>query len=312
MISEEIINWLLQGDPSIRWQVLKDIVDKPKSFYQPEREKVAKEGWGFRLLELQDEKGTWAKGLYTPKWTSTTYTLLLLKRLGLKPKHPAALKGCKLLIDNGFNYDDGINFFGSIDYGETCVTGIILTLLSYFKLSDDRVHKLVNHLLERQMPDGGWNCRLPLGATHGSFHTTIITLEALLEYERTFPDCKHESLAARLKAHEFLFLHKLYKSHRTGKIVKPQMIRFSFPPRWHYDVLRAMDYFRDSQSPFDERMNDSLALIINKQKKDGKWNLQQRYPGRTFFEMEEVGKPSRWNTLRVLRVLKYYAKIPLL
>ena len=306
MIPGEIINWLLDSDPSIRWQVFAHLLDKPESIYQSERELVATAGWGKQLLDLQDENDMWANGLYSPKWTSTTYTLLLLKRIGLPPGNPAALKGCKLLIDKGFNHDDGINFWRSIDYGETCVTGIVLMLLSYFGYKDERVHRLVNHLLERQMPDGGWNCQLPNGAIHSSVHTTLTVLEALLEYERAYPKEKNESVKARLKAHEFLFDHRLYKSHRTGKIIKAQFTRFAFPPRWYYDVLKAMDYFRDSQTPYNEAMDDSLALIIKKRNKDGTWNLQQKHPGRTFFEMEITGKPSRWNTLRALRVLKYY------
>lgn len=305
-MSSDIITWLLDSDPSIRWQVKRDLQNMPKKIYEAERKLVVSDGWGKQLLELQDAKGTWSKGLYTPKWTSTTYTLLLLKRLGLPPKHPAALKGCRLLIDKGFNYDDGINFWNSIDYGETCVTGMVLMLLSYFNYKDERIHRIANHLLERQMKDGGWNCQLPNGATHGSFHTTITVLESLFEYEKTYPERTYESIAARRKAHEFLFVHKLYKSHRTGKVVKPEFTRFSFPPRWHYDIMRALDYFRDSETPYDERMADALELIERKRNKAGTWNLQQKYPGKTFFEMEEVSKPSRWNTLRAMRILRSY------
>jgi len=306
-LNDKIVNWLLEGDPSIRWQVFKYLLEKPAHIVEEERNKISKFGWGKSLLDLQDTNGTWANGLYNPKWTSTTYTLLLLKRLGLIPGNPSALKGNELLIDKGFYPDGGINFFKSLNYSETCVTGMVLMILSYFKLNTEKVHILANHLLEKQMDDGGWNCRLPLGATHSSFHTTIIALEALYEYEVSYPKHKKIISSARLIGHEFLFQHKLFKSQKTGKVIKSQFTRFSFPPRWYYDVLRAMDYFSLSNTSFNTGMRDALQIIIKKQNSDGTWNLQQKHPGKVFFEMETVGKPSRWNTLRALRILKFYS-----
>jgi len=156
------------------------------------------------------------------------------------------------------------------------------------------------------MADGGWNCRAMPGygkTTHGSFHTTISALEALLEYERFAP------AKAQARGREFLLAHRLFRSHRTGRVVKTAMTRFSFPPRWHYDVLRGLDYFRDAGAGPDPRLEDGLRLLEQCRGADGRWLLQNEYPGKTFFRLETVGKPSRWNTLRALRILRWQDRI---
>lgn len=300
------IQWLLEGDPSIRWQTLKDLIGETKNKIDLERQKVATHGWGAKLLSKQDATGMWGKGLYSPKWISTTYTLLLLRRLGLPPKNPQALKGCSLLIDKGFYHDGGIAFSSSWKKSETCVTGMVLSILAYFLYQDARVDKLVEHLLNQQMNDGGWNCQSYKGATHSSFHTTILVLEGLREYEKNNDKLISKIQQAQARGREFLLVHKLFRSHRTGKIVSPAMTRFSFPPRWHYDILRALDYFQEYNADRDERLTDAIKIVKKKCKKDGRWLLQNKHPGRTFFEMEKVGEPSRWNTLRSLRVLRWW------
>jgi len=307
--NKQIINWLLDGDPSIRWQTLRDLTDANKIDIKIERKKVTTEGWGKRLLELQDENGMWGKGLYSPKWISTTYTMLLLRRIGLEQKNRQAQKACKLLLDEGFYYDGGINYSCSREHSETCVTGMILSLLAYFKYNDKRVNLLVEHLLSQRMKDSGWNCESFNGAVHSSFHTTISVLEGLREYEKSYPKNQFNLQIVQKKAREFLLQHRLFKSHRTDKIVDTQMTRFSFPPRWRYDVLRALDYFQECKADYDERLNDAIELLFKKRKPDIKWLLQNRHPGKTYFEMEEVGKPSRWNTLRALRVLMWWDEI---
>ncbi|MFH1195288.1 MAG: hypothetical protein V1720_06225 [bacterium] len=301
-----IIDWLLKSDPSIRWQVLRDLKNANHNEIEKERALISKKGWGKLLLSHQTKDGRWAESLYSRKWISTTYSMLLLKDLGLPSKHTSALKACALLLDKGFYHDHGINYFPSYKYGETCVTGMILSILACFNYTDDRIHLLVSHLLERQMKDGGWNCQLPHGAVHGSFHTTISVLEGLWDYEQLFPDKSSESFNARQSAHEFLLRHQLYRSHRTGEIIDPRMTRFSFPCRWRYDIMRALDYFQSASVDYDSRMDDALNLIKKKMNSDGMWNLQQRHAGRTFFEIEETGKPSRWITMRALRILKKY------
>jgi hypothetical protein len=301
-----VIQWLLEGDTSIQWQTLRDLTDASDDQFEKERGRVATEGWGASLLALQDQSGKWSGGFYSPKWISTTYTMLLLRRLGLPPKNHQARKACQILLDHGFYHDGGINYFSSLKYSETCVTGLILSLLAYFHYEDDRIHALAEHLLNQQMPDRGWNCQSYKGATHSSFHTTISVLEALREYEQFQPQNIEKIQQAQAKGREFLLIHRLFKSHRTGRIVKSAFTRFSFPPRWYYDILRALDYFQECKADRDERLTDAIEIILKRRNQDGKWHLQNRHPGKTFFEMENVGESSRWNTLRALRVLKWY------
>ena len=306
MSTDTHLPWLLDGDPAIRWQTRRDLLDEPPEVYASDRARVATEGWGARLLALQDPAGTWAKALYSPKWTSTTYTLLLLRHLGLPPDNPQARRGCELLLNTGFYRDGGINLFKSFKHSETCVTGMVLALLSYFRCPDDRMHRIVEHLLGEQMADGGWNCERPKGATHGSFHTTISVLEGLHEYALCHPAQAAALSGAVAAGHEFLLIHRLYRSHRTGDVADPAMARITFPPRWHYDFLRALDYFQWVNAPRDERMADAIALLRSKRTPDDRWKLSQNWPGRVFFQMEAVGEPSRWNTLRGLRVLRWW------
>lgn len=303
----EIISWLLEGDPSIRWQVQRDLLKLPEKKYETERKLISKEGWAKRLLDLQDSDGRWGGGMYGPKWISTTYTMLTLRLLGLPPNNPQAKHACKLFLDKGFYTDGGINFFSyAWKHSETCITGMILALLSYFRYPDERAHLIALHLMSQQMPDGGWNCDSYKGATHSSFHTTISVLEGLLEYEGLFPEKKKVIARSRNRAHEFLLKHRLYKSHRTGEVFDAKMTAMPFPPRWRYDFLRALDYFRACDAPKDERMNDAIELLQKKQKKDGLWLLNSGMSGRKYFDLELAGQPSRWNTLRALRTLNWW------
>lgn len=299
------MDWLLGGDPAIEWQTLRDLSNAKPKAVEAAREQVALEGWGARLLALQDPEGTWAQGLYTPKWTSTTYTMLLLRDFGLSPNNPQARLACKRLLEGGFYRDGGINFWRSFRHSETCVTGMVLSILSHFRFKDERVEKLADHLLAQQMPDGGWNCESYKGATHSSFHTTISVLEGLRNFGQFSPYRTNEVQAAQERGREFLLVHRLFRSRRTGRVVDSTMTRFHFPPRWHYDILRALDYFQSVDAPFDERMSEALQIVTQRQQ-DGRWLLPAGYPGKIFFELEKAGQPSRWNTLRALRVLKRY------
>lgn len=303
----DIISWLLDGDPAIRWQVMRDLINEPRATYESERKKVAREagGWGARLLTHQDADGNWGGGIYSPKWKSTTYTLLLLRQMGLPPANEQALRGCEKFFLRGLEKDGGINLFKSFQHSETCVNGMILALLSYFRYPDERVHSVAGFLLHDQMPDGGWNCERIKGATHASFHTTISILEGLTEYATTYPQAFAAVSPALDAGREFLLQHHLYQSHRTGQPADPAMTRMTFPPRWHYDFLRGLDYFQAVNVPWDERLNPALDLLKNKRSKDGRWVLNAPWPGLVYFHMEEAGQPSRWNTLRALRVLKW-------
>jgi hypothetical protein len=305
------IDWLMEGDPAIRWQCVRDLLHTDPAQVSDERSRIATEGWGARLLALQDPEGTWAGGLYTPKWTSTFYTMLLLRSFGLGPAHAGAARAARILLDRGFRTRDGGLDYGprlpSSGRGETCITGMGLAILAYFNVEDDRLGTIATHLLDQQMADGGWNCQYPRGATHASFHTTISALEGLLEWER-FAGRSPAVEAARRRGEEFLLVHRLFRSHTTGAVVHPALTRLSFPPRWHYDVLRALDYFRESGAERDPRLGEAVALVQSKRLRTGGWPLQQRYAGTTFFEMETAGKPSRWNTLRALRVLAWWGE----
>lgn len=305
-MSNPVTVWLMQGDPAIRWQVMRDLLDQPLEVYDQERAKVTEYGWGKILLLHQNPSGNWSQGVYSPKWISTTYTLLLLRQFGLPPSHPQALLGCDQFYFRGLEKDGGINLFASINFSETCINGMILSLLSYFKHPDERIHSVAGYLLDQQMPDGGWNCRRRLGDTHASFHTTISVLEGLRDYIQTYPDRQRFIKAATDRAHQFLFEHKLYQSHRTGKPADPAMTRMAFPTRWRYDFLRGLDYFQSIQFTPNEDMLPAIQLLLKKRDQDGKWNLNRPMSGKVYFDMELTGQPSRWNTLRALRVLKWW------
>jgi hypothetical protein len=311
----EAIDWLLDGDPAIRWQTLRDLVGAAERTVQRERKKVALDGWGARLLALQAPQGTWAaglssdSGLYSPKWTSTTYTMLLLRDFGLAANNRQAQRACTLLLDQGLRQDGGINYGTWAQWtgqGETCVTGMVLSILAHFEYDDHRLDTVADHLLERQMPDGGWNCRLARGATHASVHTTISVLEGLRRYELLHRRKGRELQAAQRRGREFLLVHRLFRSHRTGEIIKPVFTRFAFPPRWHYDILRALDYFQAVHAPRDQRLAEAVAIVRKGQGEDNRWRLQHEHKGKTHFRLERLGAPSRWNTLRALRVLKWW------
>lgn len=303
---QKTIDWLLQGDPAIRWQTLRDLAGAPRQIWARERQRVCQQGWGKRLLDRQDTVGTWAGGLYSPKWISTTYTMLLLRRLGLSPTHPRARAACRLLLEKGLKEDGGICFSPAWEHSETCETGMVLSVLAYFRYPDERVDRLVEHLLVQQMADGGWNCQSYRGARHSSFHTSICVLEGLLEYQRLYPRRVPEIVDAQARGREFFLQHGLFRSSTSGAVVKPAMTRFSFPPRWHYDVLRGLDYFQEAGAERDERLQDAIGLVYKKCCPDGRWPLQNRHPGKVFFEMENPGRSSRWNTLRALRVLRWW------
>jgi hypothetical protein len=304
--NQKIINWLLAGDPSVRWQVERDLLKENESSYQQTRSLISQKGWGRKLLAEQDPDGTWGGGLYSPKWISTHYTLICLRRLGLDPSNPQAQKGCQHYLDKTFyELDGGINCHKSYQYSETCVTGMTLNFLSYFKLPDPRLEDMVTFLLDQQMPDGGWNCESFKGATHSSVHTTISVLEGLLTYQKNLRD-DTQITTARERAHEFLLQHRLYQSHRTGETIDARMTRFPFPPRWYYDILRALDYFQAANTKHDQRFEDAIEILQKKQKQELTWPQYRGMSGRVYFDLEPAGKPGRMNTLRALRVLTWW------
>jgi hypothetical protein len=235
--------------------------------------------------------------------------MLMLRDLGLSANNRQARKACKLLLDGGLQRDGGINYGIWAKWtrrSETCVTGMVLSILSYFEYEDACLDTIADHLLEQQMPDGGWNCRRPFGATHASVHTTISALEGLRHYEVRRGRRVRAVQAAQRRGRGFLLVHRLFRSHRTGDIITPVFTRFSFPPRWHYDILRALDYFQAVNAPCDRRLAEAIDIVRRGRREDGRWPLQHSHKGKTYFELERIGAPSRWNTLRALRVLKWW------
>lgn len=309
-MKREVIDWLMEGDPSIRYQTKRDLLESSPSSLQTLQNEIGEDGWGKRFLSFQDKSGLWGGGLYSPKWISTHYTLMTLLRLGLSPDNEQAKKGCRILLDKGYYpKDGGINHFKSMNISEICVTAMTLSLLCHFNIMDDRLANLNYFLLDQQMPDGGWNCERYRGATHSSFHTTISVLESLAYVEKTEKVKSEDIGLARTKGHEFLLQHHLFRSDKTGEIVNQAMTRFSFPPRWKYDIMRALDYFQEVNAPHDPRFCDAITLL-KKKEKNGKWPLQQKYAGLIYFDMEKPGKPSRMNTVRALRILKWWQTRP--
>lgn len=306
--SRGVIDWLLAGDPAIRWQAMRDLLDAPEAVWQAERRKVATAGWGQRFLWQQDARGTWAGGLYSPKWTSTTFTLLQLRDLGLLGQNTAARRAARLLMDEMLGPEGTARFADQLRRLDLCIVGMLLSLGACFGIGDSRLEALAAHALEHQMKDGGWNCNCKKqGAVHGSFHTTFSVLEGLqhfLEQGRSVDAAGTRS--AQGQATEFMLAHKLFRSDKTDQVICPAFMQFSFPPRWHYDVLRGLDYFQRVRAPRDARFAEAIELVLSKRRKDGTWTVQHRHAGRAFFEMEAAGQPSRWNTLRALRVLKWW------
>ena len=304
----DVFVWLMQGDPAIHWQVMRDLLVTPETRWQAERRRVASSGWGARLLSLQEPGGGWGGGLYSPKWVSTTYTLLDLRALGLPGSNAAARRGTRLLLDGMLGDPDSSRFEQRLVRLDLCIAGMLLSLGSYFGGRDARLEMLAAHVLRQQMDDGGWNCNRtkPRGAVHGSFHTTFNVLDGLQDYLEPGRSGARGIRAAQRRATEFMLVHRLFRSHRTGRPIHPNFQRFSFPTRWFYDVLRGLDYFQRIEAPRDPRFADAIEVLRARRRADGTWPLQNRHAGRSHFDMEQAGQPSRWNTLRALRVLDWW------
>ena len=272
------------------------------------QQQISKTGWGARLLAKQNADGHWGRGFYQPKWTSSHYTLLDLRLLQLPHSNAAARETIELIAANHKSADGGINPGKTIEQSDVCVNGMFLHYACYFGIEERSLHSIVDFVLDQRMPDGGFNCKKNrAGARHSSMHSTISVLEGMLEYERGGYTYRLEEFQSSAEAaREFLLMHQLYLSDRTGDIIDPKFLVLSFPGRWYYDILRALDYFRDACIPWDERMQPAMEVLLKKRQRDGRWPLQARHPGQTYFELEKPGQPSRWNTLRALRVINFY------
>src|ERR1700736_3678316 len=322
-----VVEWLLDSDPAIRWQVMRDLTDAPEGHVAAERARVASEGWGARLLALQRQDGQWDGGIPTftstaasnwwrslpperhgtlfPQWTSTTWSLTLLRAFGLDPASGRARHAVRLVREHCRWEHDGEPFFaGEV---EPCINGRTVAIGAYF---GEDVEPVVARLLGEQMSDGGWNCEQENGSTRGSFNSTIDVLEGLLEYERATGGSPKVP-APRLRGQEYLPQRRMQRRLSTGEVIDPEWTQFSYPTYWHYDVLRGLDYLRRAGVVPDERVAEAIDLVESKRDADGRWPLEHPHPGKVHFEMDEgEGRPSRWNTLRALRVLRWYRQAP--
>lgn len=305
MSNANTIDWLLSGDPAIRWQVMRDLLGTDENEVIAERKKVAAEGWGLKLLSCQDEDGKWSGQLYNGKWISTTYTLLLLKELGILPGNENITKGCAQLFTNGIYNDEEIRFSNKQMLRDNAVTGFVLGILCYFDYPDDRIHKIAEFLGKNQNENGSWHYDNKIGAEKYCFEVTTVILKGLLEYEKRFPTQNNALIEAQKRGQEFLLRHNLFKRMENDEIINAKWLLFSYPNYWFYDILVALDYFRECNNK-DWRLEDAIDIMLKKQNRDGTWNLQNKHSGKTFFDMEEVGRPSRWNTLRCLRVIDWW------
>jgi hypothetical protein len=313
-LDDPVKKWLMDSDPSIRWQVMRDLTGAPEEEVAAERARVASEGWGAQLLALQGDDGRWSGAAWNRGWGSTMHVLWLLRHLGLEPESAEAQRAVGLVRDNVTwkgagppECDDNPFFAGEI---EPCINGQVAAAGAYFRQD---VGALVERLLGEQLADGGWNCDAPHDSTRASFNTTICVLEALLEYERAF-GASSQVTAARLDGQEYLLERHLFRRKSTGDVIErdrkggSDWTRFAFPTWWHYDVLRGLEYLRSAEVKPDERVAEAIELVESKRDGDGRWPLETVYPGVMPVEIDEgEGLPSLWITLHALRVLDWYS-----
>lgn len=307
-------DWLLDSDPAIRWQAMRDLTDAPPANIAAERSRVSREGLGAAILACQESDGAWRRE-GAPTWLTTLFTLLLLRSTGIDPADPAvqsALSRSETLLrwsNHANRWDlrspdfDGNPFFeGEV---EPCINGGVLAFGAWFGHPNDN---LARRLLSEQLDDGGWNCEAPK-SIRSSYHTTICVLEGLLEYERAAPASQLASqiATARRRAEEYLLARRLFRRLSTGAVAHPDFLTLAFPPRYHYDILRALDYFRAAGASPDPRMDEAMQLIESRRQSDGRWLLDRSYDEALALTLRESpGESSRWNTLRALRVLRWY------
>jgi hypothetical protein len=317
-MSDAVVDWLLDSDPAIRWQAMRDLCDAPEGDWQAERAKIEVQGWGASLFELQDSDGQWDGGAFMPAgfteqlrreqgqpWTATCWALAQLREFGLDPNCGCARRTVRLVGENSRWEHDGQPYWtGEV---EECINGRTVAHGAYFGVD---VTPIVQRLLRERQEDGGWNCERASGSRVSSFHTTINVLEGLLEYERSFGPTS-ETQDARRSGEEYLLRRRLFRRLSTGEVADTQYLEFTYPNRYRYDVLRALDYFR-SASIFDRsrpasRLAEAIERVRAKRQSDGKWAMDWALRGRQWLELDHgVGHPSRWVTLRAMRVLRWW------
>lgn len=315
---DPVIGWLLDSDPSIRWQVMRDLLGAPEPEWSAERAKVETEGWGARLLSYEDEDGQWAGGAFLPSgfdfqewqdvgqpWTATAFSLSQLREFGLDPSSDRARRAVELIgVNSRWDHAGEPYWEGEV---EECINGRIAADGAYFGVD---VAPIVDRLVGERLDDGGWNCERANGSARSSFATTINVLEGLLEYERATGGTP-ESRQARKSGEEYLLERNLFRRLSTGEPADEHFLSFLHPSRWRYDVLRALDYFRSAAALTgaapDPRLGDAVGHVRSRCLEDGRWLLDSSLPGRVWFEVDSgPGEPSRWVTLRAMRVLTWW------
>jgi hypothetical protein len=296
-----VIDWLLDADPAIRWQVMRDLTDAPADEVAAERARVARAGWGAEILAAQDADGRWGGGTFFPRWVATADTLHLLYLLGPDPSD-SAVRGALTPVHEAarWDYDPNLRFWeGEV---EPCINGRTVAIGAYF---GQDVRGIVDRLLTEQMADGGWNCEQENGSTRGSFDSTLNVLEGLVEYERS-AGADGDVTAARQRGEEYLLERRLLRRLSDGEIGQERWLAVSFPNAWYYDVVRVLDYLRSARPAPDDRMAEALDIVESKRGADGRWPLERAYHDRLHVDLGEAeGQPSRWITLRALRTLRW-------
>lgn len=300
-----VMDWLLAGDVAIAFQARRDLLDDTDKRLQA---RIAGEGWGRRFLAARHDDGSWGQRFYQPKWISSHYTLLDLRTLEIEPRNEQIRQSIAKIISEEKRPDGGIGPARSIPASDVCVNGMFLNYASYFQSPATDLQSIVDFILAQRMEDGGFNClRNTSGAQHSSLHSSLSVAEGIQQYAASgYLYRLPELVEAAASAREFMLRHRLFRAQRTGEVISPQMLRFAFPPRWKFNILRALDHFRAAGQPWDSRMSDALTIVASKRRPDGRWLLAAAHPGQVHFQMEQVGQPSRWNTLLALRVLRSF------
>ncbi len=302
-----LIDWLLEGDVAIQYQTYRDLLGEDRVDL---KNRINIEGFGKMLLDKQEANGHWGGGYYHYKWINTHYTLLELRRLNATLT-PSLTKVINDILDNIKTDDGGVMPNPKVwKFSDVCLNGMNLNYMCFFDADEEKLKSVIDFITSQQLPDGGFNCcynNPKYRARHSSLHSTVSMIEGFnsyIKYGYTYKLDKIKKL--RSDAIEFILMHRLFKSDRTGEIIRKQFIMLSYPPRWRYDILRALEAFREARIPYDERMSDAFEIIHKKRLKNGSWPVQCKHQGRVHFDMEKTGKSSRWNTLRILRVLKHF------
>ena len=299
------VRWLLESDPAIRWQVMRDLTDAGPDEVAVERARVATEGWGARILAAQDPDGRWSGGTFFPEWISTLDALHTLYLFGLDPASEEARRAIAPVHEAArWEYDNNLRFWeGEV---EPCINGRTVAIGAYF---GQDVKGIVDRLLNDQMADGGWNCEQERGSTRGSFDSSLNVLEGLLEYERS-AGANGTVGAARARGEEYLLERRLLHRLSDGEIPQKRWLYVGFPNKWFYDVMRALDYFRAARSQTDQRMAEALDIVESKRDDEGRWPLDHAYHDKLLVDFGDVeGQPSRWITLRGLRILRWAGRL---